>query len=110
MGAGGNQNEKLCRPSGSRTRQKREEWWENGCKQAKHPNARFLVWFPSNSNVFSTAAYDWLNVPIVQGRARSPQARESSGFRLMTNAKPVPRILMSDGPWNKRSGKSLEER
>ena len=49
------------------------------CKQSKHPNARFPGWFPSNSNVFSTVAFRSLNAPIVQGRARSSLARESSG-------------------------------
>src|SRR5207249_7457027 len=35
---------------------------------------------------------------------------ESSGFRLMTNAKPVLPIPIADGHWGKRPGKWLEER
>src|SRR6266566_1327008 len=73
-------------------------------------NARFLGYSRSNSSNFWTAASDFLSAPSVQGCARSPHAMESSGFRLMTNAKGVSPISSNDGPWKKQSGKSLEER
>src|SRR5207248_7683728 len=69
-----------------------------------------LGWFPSNSSVFWTVASDWLNVPIVQGHARSLRATESCSFRLMTNAKCAAHRPTDDGPCVKRTGKWLEGR
>src|SRR5437879_11785373 len=85
MGVGQNQDRKLCQPITCLTQRKRQKRWENRCKQAKPPNARFLGWFQSNSSVFWTVVSHWLNAPTVQGRARWNRAMECSDFRLTTN-------------------------
>src|SRR5712692_4333334 len=69
---------------------------ETRCKRKARRNAHFLGWFQSNPSVFWTVAWHWLNAPTVQGRARWNHARESSGFHLTRNAKPVPRIQSND--------------
>ena len=94
---------------GSQPQRKRRK---NRCKQARHPNARFLLkWLPSISNGLLTVTLPWWNVLSVREPARSLRSRACSGSRATPKGKRMPRFRANVGRHQtKRIGAWLEEK
>src|SRR6266702_352245 len=88
---------KRSRKANSRTRRKRWKRRKNRRKRAHHPNARFLGWFPSISNVLLIVECLWLNVLTVAGPVRSLHARACFDSHHTNGAKCRPLLLPSGG-------------